>query len=254
MTINVLSDIHCRNKSLPPSLNFDDLEKTDVLVIAGDIGTYPNRQKIIDKINDKWLGVKFDHLIYVWGNHDYYVTDRHWLKHHEKQYVGPQKTDNRIVEIGDVAFVCSPMWTKIYRQMYVSCRMNDYNYIPGFTTAIENDLFDWNKKWIVNRVKQLKEFGKKVVVVTHHGPDPECIDPVYKYDDLNEAFYCLEGPTIKEFNECGADVWIYGHSHSHDDRIICGTRYIRNPYGYEWGPGNNEYLYTGFKLNTIIEI
>lgn len=254
MTINLLSDIHCRNKSLPPHLNFDDLEKTDVLVIAGDLGTYPNRQKIIDRINDKYKGIKYDELITVWGNHDYYVTDKHWLKHHINQYIGPQKTDNYIKIIGNVAFICTPMWTRIWRQSFITTYMNDYNYIPGFTTQQENELFDWNSEWIVNRIQDCKDRGYKTVVVTHHGPHPDCIEPRFEFNELNEAFYCLEPSIVDKFVNAEADLWLYGHSHSFADRVIGKTRFVRNPYGYDWGPGYDEYLYTGFKLNTIIEI
>ena len=254
MTINILSDIHCRNKSLPPHLNFDDLVKTDVLVIAGDLGTFPNRQKIIDRIDKKYKNVKYDELITIWGNHDYYITDRWWLNNHRKEIVGPQKTDNYIKVINGVAFICSPMWTRIYRQMFVTRSMNDYNYIPGFDTKKENELFDWNSNWIINRICQCKANGLKTVVVTHHCPHPDCIDPQYMYSELNEAFYVLEQPIIDKFVAAEPDLWIYGHSHSHDDRVIGKTRFIRNPYGYEWGPGMDEYLYTGFKLNTIVEI
>ena len=146
------------------------------------------------------------------------------------------------------------MWTRIYRQMFITNYMNDYNYIHGFDTKKENELFDWNSEWIVKRIKQCKDDGLKTVVVTHHGPHPECIDPEFANHPLNEAFYCLEDSITKSFVDAAPDLWIYGHSHSFDDRVIEKTRFIRNPYGYEWGPGCNEYLTTGFKLNTIVEL
>jgi predicted phosphodiesterase len=223
-------------------------------VIAGDLATFTTRQKVIDKLNDKYKGVKYDHLIVVWGNHDYYVTDKWWWRHYSKQYKPPSRSDNFVKIIGDVAFICTPMWTRLYRQSFISVSMNDYNHIKGFTTQAENELFDWNYQWILDRIYQCKSEGLKTVVVTHHGPHPDCIEPVYQYHPLNEAFYCLEESITKAFVDAEPDIWIYGHSHSFDDRIIGKTRFIRNPYGYDWGPGCSEYLNTGFKLNTIVEI
>ena len=127
MTINAISDIHCRNKSLPTHLEFENLTPADVLVIAGDIGTFVNRDKIINKIKENYIGEdkQFKHLVYCWGNHDYYVTDKHWNKYHPNQYHGPSTADNHVDVIGDVAFICSPMWSFIFDHNMVASVMND---------------------------------------------------------------------------------------------------------------------------------
>ena len=76
MTINIISDLHCRNKSFPPSFDPKKLEPADVLVVAGDLGTMPSYDKIEQKIKEETKG-KFKSVFCIKGNHDYYSTDQH---------------------------------------------------------------------------------------------------------------------------------------------------------------------------------
>lgn len=255
MKINVLSDIHCRNKSLPPHLNFDDLEKTDVLVIAGDLGTYPNRDKIVKNIEEKWgHGNKFDHLVYCWGNHDYYITDRHWLNHHIMKWKPASILDNKIWEIDNVVFLSTTLWTNIRTLVgTITDGLNDYHLIPNFTVSYNNQLWLDNVKWLEDKRNYYKNVGKKVVIVTHHLPSPQLISPRYVGSPLNGAFATLNEYDERRLLNITPDLWIHGHSHEFLDTTIEGVRHIRNPFGYDWD-SIDEYKTTGFKLNTIIEI
>ena len=46
MKINIISDLHCRNKTFPPSFDPGKLESADILVVAGDLGMRPTYEKI----------------------------------------------------------------------------------------------------------------------------------------------------------------------------------------------------------------
>ena len=255
MTLNILSDIHCRNKSLPPHLNFDDLEKTDVLVIAGDLGTFPARDKIIKNIEDKWgHGNKFDHLVYCWGNHDYYVTDRHWLTYHINKYRWPSVNDNKVWEINDVVFLTTPLWTNIRTCIgTITESLNDYRYIPSYTIQKNNQLWEENVKWLEEKTSYYKNLSKKIVIVTHHLPSPKLISPKYAGSPINGAFSALDECDEKRLLNLSPNLWIHGHSHEFLDTVIEGVRHIRNPFGYDWD-SIQEWRTTGFKLNTIVEI
>jgi len=255
MTINVLSDLHCRNKALPPSFNIDDLEKSDVLVLAGDIGTYLNRDKIVNKFFDL-VGKKYDELFYVWGNHDYYVTDKFWSRKHPDVDHTPKFTDNYVKIYKDVAFICTTLWSPITHNEMIASAMNDYVWIRGFTTVKGTELFWKNYQWLKDQIELCKPRSRKIVVITHHLPIPETIDHQYAGNPINEAFCVLNYDINEEIRKLGVDVWIHGHSHNFYDEVINGTRYVRNPYGYEWTThsydGSKES--TGFKMNHIIEV
>ena len=255
MTINILSDIHCRNKTLPPHLNFNDLEKTDVLVIAGDLGTFPNRDKIIKNINDQWgNGVKFDHLVYCWGNHDYYITDHHWLKHHPRKWKAPIVQDNQVWEIGDIVFLSTTLWTNIRTLIgTITEGLNDYRFIPNFTVQYNNNLWLENVKWLEEKCDYYRKQGKKIVIVTHHLPSPKLISPQYAGSLINGAFATLDQYDERRLLNLVPDLWIHGHSHEFLDTTIEGVRHIRNPFGYDWD-SIQEWRNTGFKLNTIITL
>lgn len=267
MTINLISDIHCLNKTLPEHFYFEKLKNADVLVIAGDIGTFVNRNKIIKLIENKYIGKdkKFKHLVYCWGNHDYYVTDRWWMKNHSDLYCGPQSSDNHVNIINGVAFICSPMWSYIENNDLIARGVNDYVYIRGLTTKKSTELFETNAKWILDMVELYKGQGLKTVVVTHHLPHPETISLEYRHGDnslLNEAFCVMKREYFNKFAECGCDLWLHGHSHQFNCTYIKSDNYnyhgtsvkcIRNPFGYDWCVCQ-EWPYTNFKYDYIIEI
>lgn len=258
MTINLISDIHCRNNKFTPNFDFEKLTPADVLVIAGDIGTFVNRNKIIQKISDNYIGKdkQFKYLVYCWGNHDYYVTDHHWMKGHEYSYSGPLTSDNYVVIIDNIAFICSCMWSPIFNQFAISNYMNDYVYIREFTTKKCNELFEQNARWILNMINMYKGMGHKIVVVTHHLPSYQLIDFRYRSGSqsiLNEAFAVIDAEWQQKFFDAKPDMWLHGHSHQFMDTTINDIRFVRNPFGYDW-PSVHEYLVTDFKYNHILEI
>lgn len=259
MKINLISDIHCRNKSLPPNLDFEKLENADVLVIAGDLGVFNTRDKIVKKIKDNYIGEdkKFRYLVYCWGNHDYYVTDRWWFSHHRDECQPPKISDNHIDLIGDTAFICSTMWSYIYDHAKIASVMNDYVYIPSFTTYYCNDLFEKNLQFILDSVELYKGEGKKTVVVTHHLPHPDTISEKYRTGSesyINDAYCVLKESYVKAIEQCGADLWLHGHSHEFSDVTIGnGTRCVRNPFGYDWDR-IQEWKYSNFKYDYILEV
>lgn len=258
MTINLISDIHCRNTNFTHNFDFEKLAPADVLVVAGDIGTFLNRDKIIKKINDNYIGQdkKFKSLVYCYGNHDYYVTDHFWMMKHGNMYRGPLVTDNHVNIFDDTVFICSCMWSPIFDQERIGSVMNDYYYIDGFTPTKCNELFEHNAQWILDINDLYKKQGMKTVVVTHHLPTYQVVDEFYKsgrYSYLNEAFAVMDNKWEQRFFDANIDLWLHGHSHQFMDRVIGNTRYVRNPFGYDW-PTIHEYLKTNFKYDYIIRI
>ncbi len=260
MTINLISDIHCRNTNFTPNFHFEKLAPADVLVVAGDIGIFTNRDKIIKKINDNYIGKdkQFKHLVYCWGNHDYYATDDHWFKRHNDLYCGPLFSDNHIDIIDNVAFICTTMWSPISDryQFAIANGMNDYRWIRGFTTSKSTELFKRSAQWIIDMIELYKSQNMKTVVVTHHLPDSSLISPEFQTGSLsvlNDGFAVMDREWSTKLIEARADLWLHGHSHQIIDKTLGNTRCIRNPFGYDW-PHIQEFTETGFSYNNIIEI
>lgn len=255
MRLNILSDLHgislfYNRKQLSqfaaPQFSLDQLEYSDVLVIAGDIGnTGLHTQPIIGDIL-KYKNIKFNDLVFVYGNHDFYYYNIKNIFSHElvtKQI------------IGDVVFLKLTMWSPIFCNKEIEKFVTDYHLIGEYTIKDNNELFISSMKKLIFELNNLKNTNKKIVVVSHHVPAKELISDEHKDSNLNEAFVVmhpfLEYDSIPDMiSKIGCHnlkLWIHGHSHSFMDKTINGVRYIRNPVGYQ-----NEM--SDFKNNFIVEI
>lgn len=242
MKINIISDLHLQNDDNLSDypIYLDSFEKSDILVIAGDIGTSKNYKTIIDKFKVQ-EGKIFNDLIWIKGNHDYWGIGN--------KSILPSTNDNQIYIIDDVAFICSPMWTPIFNTDLIEAGMNDYNFIHDFSPRDSSILFYKNAEWILSQIEFLRKQSKKIVVVTHTTPIQEMIDRKFYGNSLNEAFCVMDPVYNNKFKDANVSLWICGHSHTFCDITIGETRFVRNPLGYV---SFNEQ--TNFKKNFIVDI
>lgn len=258
MTVSVISDLHCHGKprDLPPSFDAGALQPADVLVVAGDIATRDSRDVFCKKLMDVADG-KFGETVIVYGNHDFYTTD---YEHIVNDVVKPSVSDNFVKSIAEKAegkpdrivdFICTPMWSPIKHGELISRCINDYNYIPEFTTQRCTELFFENLEWLEKNVAKSKEAGHDVIIVTHHLPRHELVDLKFADSEVNEAFCVINAEAEKRIAELAPLLWIHGHSHNFMDETIDGVRYVRNPYGYEYGFRRE---FTGYKHNFIVTV
>lgn len=254
MTINVISDLHCRANSFPPSFDPTGLAPADVLVVAGDLGTRRTYRKALKRLKEFADGI-FGTVIAIRGNHDFYDEAR------QPDDGAPSQKDNSVVTVGsgqDTAdFICTPMWTPIMNDVLIEFSLNDYAFIPGFTTRRSTELFWQNLEFIEREVARSREAGHKTVVVTHHLPRPELISDNFRRSSVNEAFCVLDESAQRRIAALKPDVWLHGHSHQFSDMTVDGVRYVRNPYGYEWPSHDYGRLPkedTGFRTDCIVEV
>lgn len=225
MKILAVSDLHVDTHADEGRTCFRELAKLnpDVLVVAGDLCNFPALELSLDLLAATGL----DHIVYVNGNHElwsaspFHVRDvRFKLR---RQYPNIHWLDDSVIEIKGQRFVGSTLW--FYDDpLSVGKRwmIGDFSMIKGLVP------------WVFTAHDRSVEFLHAEVrpgdvVVTHHLPTPACISDEWKGSPTN-SFYVSN---LHQFVEdCGASLWIHGHSHTSWDSIVGRTRLVRNPFGY----------------------
>lgn len=256
MKVNVISDLH---------LEFDDLVLPggDVLILSGDVCEAKNLKKdhyqkdavqfsFERKRSDRYIRffleecAKYQHVIYVMGNHEHYGFRFDKTFNHLKDNLPDNihLLEKSTVEIDGVLFVGATLWTDCNNAdpitMYtLKHGMNDYrvvqNYYPDkglyFKLIPEFTYADHVKaKNFISKIAQ-DNTNKDIVVVTHHSPSRKSTKPKYERDfHMNGGYssnleeFIMDHPNIK--------VWTHGHTHDSFDYMIDQCRIICNPRGY----------------------
>jgi len=234
MEFQIVSDMHM-DRGRMDMFEWIARPVADTLVIAGDFCHLKNFEqkrvaKFIEYMNDNWKTV-----IFVPGNHDYcgmlcgYGAP---VFEHCHEVVGNMViANNTTVDVDDVTFVCTTMWSHIppNAEFAVKEFIWDFKEIGNFNVMFHNRLNDIAAKYIRDTVPVALKAGRKVVVVTHHLPTWQVVSDPYKNDDVTYAFANTKMDDVIMDNDIAA--WVHGHSHDARHDILAGTLVIRNPYG-----------------------
>lgn len=242
MKLRYLSDIHFEHhadggKAFVDSLPVD----CDALVLAGDIGVAQGGSllKGMRLILERFAGIQ---VLYVPGNHEFYRDGRERTFENSDQ--ARRKGQETVREVCDRLrkfpnFLggVDPWNTQLYGQHFVGATMwfgspspsapygfmNDYSCIAGFS--------QWEREESERHVAYLRRVVcDHSIVITHHLPSPDAVDPKWKMSALNAFFVHPDAHEIIERNRPKA--WIHGHSHEAWAGRIGQTAMRRNPYGY----------------------
>jgi predicted phosphohydrolase len=242
MTINCISDIHCRSILDPATFKdkviydvdgykyaFDPkkLKPADYLVIAGDLAHNKDFQICLNDIKEQTQD-KFKDVICITGNHDYWNFYEEPVDNYA-DYVEYVTDDEKYVFLG-----CT-LWTPVreYDKARSGFMMADYKYVKNLTVEETTLKYDQMTKWL--RKKLCQYANKNVIIVTHHCPFKEMIDPKYLrpgYSTLN-PFFCVMDGSLNDINKYGnIKLWVCGHSHDKYDDVVHNVHVVRNPIGY----------------------
>jgi predicted phosphodiesterase len=263
MKIQLLSDLHLETH---PNWQATPAPGADVLVLAGDIGSYqPGHQ-----MRDEDFGLRpFSPLtgwpmpvIYVPGNHEYDTLDfdvAHarlretcerlgmvWLE--RESYVAPW-TD---CQGRPLRFVGTTLWTDFdaLGMREKAFRAANY-YLKKTGTTRNGELFLGEQlraqglqcqAWL--KAELAKPFDGATVVITHFAPSLKSSDPRYGQAP-GTAGFCN---ALDDLLPC-ASLWLHGHLHAPSDYLVDGCRVVANPLGYA---RKNEQ--THFRAASCIEI
>ena len=236
MKLKILSDLHLEFGPIDPGVG-------DVLILAGDICTVEDLatncgnavayREFFQSCSDGYKKV-----FYVMGNHEYYHYRMDWAADVLRDHLPNNFTllNNSSEYYNGVHFVGATMWADFnnndmeMRDIAQSC-MNDYRTVMlnGDTQLSTTDTLiehDNTVEWFGQVLPMLKQ-GKKVVI-THHAPSFESLDPGYNHE-LRGAYASDLTPLIRREKP---DLWIHGHIHASNDYQVGETRIVSNPRGY----------------------
>jgi len=235
MRILAVSDLHLefhRDGGASFISEMSDVE-ADALVMAGDVTSITMLPVIL-----RALSSEFPHVIYVYGNHEFYGSDRKTVvrivREVELSTPNLHVLDCDVMTIGGVKFVGTPLWFS--RSVAPKHALNDFHQIRNY----ESWVYDENRRAIEFLSR---ETGPGCVVITHHVPTTKSIAPEHRGSVLNPFFTCDVEDVI---HSGGPRLWIHGHTHTSFDYVLGRTRVVCNPLGY---PGENE----SFDIRKVID-
>ena len=271
MKIQLLSDLHLEAH---PQLRIAPAPGADLLVLAGDIGSYQKGGKLLDAD----FGLERFSPLHGWpvpvlflpGNHEYDALDfdhTHARLREVCARLGMLWLERETLVLGGVRFVGTTLWsdfdalsqnpaapetdfTKIMKQRDKAYRAaNFYLRKAGGMRHGQIMLAEQIREQALHCQAWLEQalntpFDGPTVVVTHFAPSLKSMDPRYGLAP-GTAGFCnsLDHLAAK------AQFWLHGHLHAPSDYLLHGCHVLSNPLGYA---SKNEQLF--FRPDFCVEV
>jgi predicted phosphohydrolase len=246
ITIQYLSDLHL--ESIQNDNLFKIIEEivplSKICILAGDIG-WPFQLSY--SIFLEAMSMRFDHIILVHGNHEYYepgytmqeVVDQtnNICNSFPKKNVFFLQNDTKEIYVKTVdrsiLFIGTTLWSELFDGNALN---NDKDLISEFSIGHFNYLHRTSRKFIEQALNCSSHYNN--IIVTHHLPSYSLIDPKYKKDPISQCFASHLEPIFDRYQE-QIRCWFYGHIHTPKKEKIRSVKVCCNPIGY---PKENTYL------------
>lgn len=256
MNLQLFSDLHLE---ADPGFTATPAADADLLVLAGDVGSYQTRRDGSAMDEPDWGLQRFSPLpqyagwpvpvLFVPGNHEYDNLD--W----DDAHAGLRRACDRLgigwlereaVVLKGVRFVGTTLWsdydalvppgsteTERLRQREKAFRAANFylHKMAGqragalFDAAAMRELALQCQDWL--RAELAKPHAGPTVVVTHFAPTLHSADPRYGLTP-GTAGFCNALDDLLPL----ADLWLHGHLHCPTDLQIGRCRLVANPLGY----------------------
>ena len=260
MNIQLLSDLHLEAN---PGFEPTPAPGADLLVLAGDVGSYQLRRDGSVMDEPDWGLQRFSPLpayagwpvpvVFVPGNHEYDGLDMdeaHTRLRATCERLGIQWLEREIIHIGSVRLLGTTLWsdfdaladrpplspdplTHRLRQREKAFRAANF-YLHKMAGQRHGRLFDAEamrelalqcQAWLQAALQT--PFDGATVVVTHFAPTLHSADPRYGLSPGTAGF--CNG--LDDWLAL-ADVWMHGHLHCPQDQRVGRCRIVANPLGY----------------------
>lgn len=281
MKIQLLSDLHLEvHADFVP----EPLPAADVLVLAGDIGSYQAGTQLRDadfglaRFSPLPAGAGWPTPVYyVPGNHEYDAQDfdhAHARLRASCERLGIRWLDREVLQFpgaaaggGDLRLVGTTLWSDFdalgparegaafsladqLKARHKAFRAADHYLRRTGTTR-------HGKEWLAAEIREeallcqhwlraalSTPFDGTTVAVTHFAPSLHSADPRYGLTP-GTAGFCNALDELLPL----AQVWLHGHLHAPSDYVHRGCRVVANPLGYA---GKGEQL--GFRPSLLVEV
>jgi Calcineurin-like phosphoesterase len=259
MNIQLLSDLHLEAN---PGFVAQPAPGADVLVLAGDVGSYQRRRDGTRMAEPDWGLRRFSPLpehagwpvpvLFVPGNHEYDaldVDDAHARLRATCERLGIVWLEREVVEMQGVRFVGTTLWSdydalagvpgaaeplaQALKQRHKAFRAANF-YLEKMASQRHGVLFDAAamreeglrcQSWL--RAALAQSFDGPTVVVTHFAPSLQSADPRYGHTPGTAGFCNALDDLLPQ-----ADLWLHGHLHCAHDYRVGRCRVVANPLGY----------------------
>lgn len=256
MKIQLLSDLHLE---ADPGFTATPAPGADLLVLAGDIGSYQRRKDGSAMAEPDWGLQRFSPLpgfagwpvpvLFVPGNHEYDALDvdtAHRDLRATCDRLGIHWLERETAVIQGVRFVGTTLWsdfdglvapgsplTERLRARHKAFRAANF-YLSKMEGQRGGSLFDAEamrtlgldcQAWLRKALAQ--PFDGPTVVVTHFAPTLHSADPRYGLSP-GTAGFCNALDDLLPL----ADFWLHGHLHCPTDLQVGRCRIVANPLGY----------------------
>jgi len=273
VNIQLLSDLHLETQ---PHFTVEPAPNADVLVLAGDIGSY-QRGSALPAQGDADFGLaRFSPLpqyaswpakvVYVPGNHEYDNLDfdeTHTRLRATCERLGMIWLERESLVIDGVRFVGTTLWSDFdalvprgpsvtlsdqLRAREKAFRAADH-YLRQAATLRDGELFLSAQMrvqalacqaWLRQALSE--PFDGRTVAVTHFAPSLRSADPRYGLTP-GTAGFCNALDELLPM----ADLWLHGHLHCAHDYREGRCRVVANPLGYA-GKGEQEAFQPAFVI------
>lgn len=255
MKIQLLSDLHLESN---PHLQIEPAPDADLLVLAGDIGSYQARKDGSPLPEPDWGLQRFSPLpqfagwpvpvLFVPGNHEYDALD------FDEAHEALRRTCDRLGLVWlereqwhhrGVRFVGTTLWadfdalaqglppTEALKARDKAFRAANF-YLRTMATQRGGALFDAAamrkqallcQQWLTEALTE--PFEGHTVAVTHFAPSLRSADPRYGLTPGTAGFCNTLDPLLAH-----ADLWLHGHLHCAHDYRVGRCRVFANPMGY----------------------
>lgn len=260
MRLQFFSDLHLERY---PSFMPQAAEAVDLLILAGDIGSYQAGSLLkkddfgLSRFSPLAPGARWPRVLYVPGNHEFDSLDfdeAHTRLKRTCGDLGIDWLDREVINIDGIRFMGTTLWSdfealatsektetrrlqareKAYRAANFYLRKNTT--LKAGNPMLAEDIREMAlscQDWLRGALAQPHD--GKTVVVTHFAPSLRSADPRYGVIP-GTAGFCNSLDDLLP----AADLWIHGHLHCVNDYVAAGTRVgvpwscrvVANPLGY----------------------
>lgn len=243
MKIQLLSDLHLETH---PQWRAAPVPGADVLVLAGDIGSYQSGSRL----EGQDFGLEHfspargwpTPVVFVPGNHEYDGLDfdqAHTRLRNTCARLGIHWLERESLTLQGVRFLGTTLWTDFdalgrdEKSRSKAFRAANY-YLQKTGTTRQG------KAWLAEDIRAQAlvcqqwlcdalhtPFDGPTVVVTHFAPSLHSADPRYGRTPGTAGFCNALDALLPH-----AQLWLHGHLHAPSDYVHAGCRVVANPLGY----------------------